>query len=434
MKETMRLGGLFTVITAGVLLANVASAQTDNTAYGTSALLSNQTGDDNTAVGRSALRDNTTGSDNSALGRGALYKNTSGFVNTAVGNAALYNNTTGTANTAVGDKALVSNEGGYNNVGIGWEALYSNQSGAWNVAIGTGALYANKAGNNTAVGNDALSNTTTGSSNAALGSSALTKNTTGIENVAVGGGASFWSATGQRNTALGNRALYWNATGSYNSAVGFFAGPSLDNLTNTGAFGASAVPTASNTIRIGNDAISWIGGIVTWSNLSDARFKTNVRENVPGLDFIRQLRPVTFKWDVRKLEEFSGAPRQGDQAMEQAMNEKGRRSYTGFLAQEVEAAAAQCDYDFSGVIRPENERSQYQLSYAEFVVPLVKAVQEQQREIEALRAAVTSLKTSDNVAASAISWSSVLGTSSNAALLGACVLLALQRVKRRKLS
>jgi hypothetical protein len=52
--------------------------------------------------------------------------------------------------------------------------------------------------------------------------------------------------------------------------------------------------------------------------------------------------------------------------------------YTGFIAQEVEAAANKIGFNFSGVDKPKNENDQYALRYSDFVVPLVKAVQEQQ--------------------------------------------------------
>jgi hypothetical protein len=58
------------------------------------------------------------------------------------------------------------------------------------------------------------------------------------------------------------------------------------------------------------------------------------------------------------------------------------KRFSGFLAQDVEAAARSIGYDFSGVDAPKNENDLYGLRYAEFVVPLVKAVQEQQEIIE----------------------------------------------------
>ena len=66
--------------------------------------------------------------------------------------------------------------------------------------------------------------------------------------------------------------------------------------------------------------------------------------------------------------------------------------YTGFLAQEVEEAARSVGFDFSGVDKPKNANDLYSLRYAEFVVPLVKAVQEQQTVIEAQQSTIAELQ------------------------------------------
>ena len=65
---------------------------------------------------------------------------------------------------------------------------------------------------------------------------------------------------------------------------------------------------------------------------------------------------------------------------------------TGFIAQEVEKAANELGYDFSGVDKPKNKNDYYGLRYAEFVVPLVKAMQEQQNMIEEMKAEIELLK------------------------------------------
>ena len=49
---------------------------------------------------------------------------------------------------------------------------------------------------------------------------------------------------------------------------------------------------------------------------------------------------------------------------------------SGFLAQEVEQAAMESGYSFSGITIPKRENELYTMSYSQFVVPLVKAVQE----------------------------------------------------------
>jgi trimeric autotransporter adhesin len=49
---------------------------------------------------------------------------------------------------------------------------------------------------------------------------------------------------------------------------------------------------------------------------------------------------------------------------------------TGFVAQEVDALVKKSKYVFHGVDGPKNDNDPYTIRYAEFVVPLVKAVQE----------------------------------------------------------
>lgn len=56
-----------------------------------------------------------------------------------------------------------------------------------------------------------------------------------------------------------------------------------------------------------------------------------------------------------------------------------------FQAQEVEKAAQELNFEFSGVDKPKNKNDLYGLRYAAFTVPLVKAVQEQQTQIEQLQ-------------------------------------------------
>jgi hypothetical protein len=350
-----------------------------NIANGTFALRYNNGGSNNIAIGHAAMYYNRTGHSNVALGARALTRNTDRSNLVAIGDSALFNNGEGAGyyyhsvgNTAVGSKALFSNTTGMYNTGSGYQALYSNTTGGSNTAYGYHALFRN----------------TTGSSNTGCGYLALTSNVDGILNSASGNNALASNTSGRYNTALGSYALYFNRTGDFNTAVGYYAGPyslSYDNLSNTGAFGYYARVTASNTIRIGNSGITQIGGYAPWSNLSDGRFKNHIHENVPGLDFIMKLRPVTFNWDLQGLENFQGSKEDESpksDILEKARKDKEKKIYTGFIAQEVENAASVCGYDFSGIIRPTTPKSTYHLSYAEFVVPLVKALQEQQSQIE----------------------------------------------------
>ncbi len=118
----------------------------------------------------------------------------------------------------------------------------------------------------------------------------------------------------------------------------------------------------------------------------------NVEEKVPGLDFIQRLRPVTYRFDMAKYNYYiqpDGWEERFDASeLNKQHGEEIQRSqiiHTGFIAQEVEAAANEIGYDFHGVVVPQNEKDNYGLRYAEFTVPLVKAVQELSVENKALK-------------------------------------------------
>jgi hypothetical protein len=65
--------------------------------------------------------------------------------------------------------------------------------------------------------------------------------------------------------------------------------------------------------------------------------------------------------------------------------------YTGFVAQDVEKAAKELNYDFSGIDAAKNDKDLYGLRYAEFVVPLVKAVQELSQQDDSLNLKINQL-------------------------------------------
>lgn len=319
-----------------------------------------------------------TGLSNTAIGYKTLQANTTGYYNTALGTYALANNTTGNSNHALGCYSLYYNTTGTENVAQGLYSLNNNTTGSYNVAVGSSALTTNTTGSfNTAVGEQALF-VSTGDNNTALGCNALPDVT-----------------TGNYNTGVGRYALTSTATGSNNTAIGYNAYVSGSANSNSTAIGANAVATASNMVRIGNGSVTTIGGAVGWSVLSDIRFKTDIQPQVHGLDFIMRLEPIMYHIDVRKLNRFL----LGDtvdslyvDAQAESIRKKESIRYSGFSAQQVEEAAAAVQYDFSGLHKPEGIRDHYSLEYAEFVVPMVKAIQEQQQLIEQLKESNTQLK------------------------------------------
>lgn len=393
----------------------------NNTALGKNTMENLTTGANNTAIGMNALRANTTASSNTAIGFDALNAN-SGARNTAIGWRALYFNTTGTDNTAVGYFALSSNLTGSFNTAVGYQALRDN-TGSSNTAIGFNALRDNTSGsNNTAAGVRCLANNTTGIQNSGMGYECLLNNTTGSGNSAMGHNAMSANFTGSNNAAFGKDALS-ACTASFNTAAGIYAGGGITggqyntalgynalpsttaasnntaggafagiggNYTNTTAIGAAASPSANNRITIGTAlSLNLTGGYGTWQNFSDARFKRDVQEDVPGLEFILRLRPVSYLLDAEATERKSGNWQRMDTCTLKdhraiylkRIAEVAAERQTGFIAQEVEEAARAISFDFDGVHHPVEANDTYTLGYELFTLPLIQAVKEQEAVI-----------------------------------------------------
>jgi trimeric autotransporter adhesin len=321
----------------------------------------------NTFLGGSAggNTNNSTGHFNSAFGRGALHFNVSGAMNTTIGVNSLFHNVAGNGGTAVGFEAM---------------AYYLNPEGS--VAVGAQALrgYPNPVDN-------------TGLQNTALGVTSLIDNTSGGNNTASGYQALFTNTAGSHNTATGSNALTSNTTGSNNTAIGSGANVNSGGLTNATAIGSGAMVNASNTIQIGNSSVTdvYFGNPATTilhANSvvpSDARFKYDIQNNVPGLDFIKKLTPVTYYFDEQKLAEYIQTGNINNTLIKRASYNAEKKLHTGFLAQDVEKIAKQLGYNFDGVHAPANDKDHYSLAYSQFIMPLVKAVQEQQLQIDELK-------------------------------------------------
>jgi hypothetical protein len=311
--------------------------------------------------------------------------------NTAFGSNALQSNTNGSYNTAIGYHSLLNNKLGLFNTAIGYITLLNNTNGDYNVALGNYAMYSN----------------TTAIANTALGYQSLLNNIQASYNTAVGGNSLYSNITGTQNTAIGFDAGNLTTDPSLGTFIGYktSAGP---NLTNVTAIGSNAFVNASNKVVIGNTSVTSIGGYANWTNFSDGRYKKNISENVPGLEFINQLRAVTYTLDVDQIEKrIADIQKNSIVTMKTSSNqnssirqiknpelsekeiiarqEKAKIKYTGFVAQEVEKAALNIGYDFSGVDAPNSKDGFYGLRYADFVVPLVKAVQQLSKKNDELK-------------------------------------------------
>jgi hypothetical protein len=289
---------------------------------GTSTLL-NDVGTRNLNAGNSA---SSGGTDNAVFGENAATNN-SGNWNVFMGTFAAQNKTAGDLNTIIGWSAGRTSTDHQGNTLIGAQA-------------GESALAA--ATVSTFVGEKAGQGVTSGSGNVMMGQRAGQNTTTGFFNVLIGTTVAGTNTTGARLTIIGRNADV-----------------SANNLVNATAIGESAVVDASNKVRIGNTTVSVIEGQVAFTNASDRRFKTNIQDIDQGLSFIKKLRPVSYK-----------------------MKDSDERINWGFIAQDIENLVGTNNAILT--IGGDKDRK-LGLRYTDFVAPLVKAVQEQQKELEQLK-------------------------------------------------
>jgi len=339
----------------------------------------------NSFFGAYSGRHTTTGYGNTAMGSNALYTNTEGYYNTGIGDHALYGVTSGAYQVAIGRLALYSYQAHSfqpkaSNTANGYRALFSATTQSFNnTATGAFALYNTLNVGNTGTGFRALYYQTTVYYNTATGAYAM-ENGAQYGNTAFGFRSLSLDADGH-NSAFGWKALYSESStpciGPGNTAFGTNAGIATTaecELSGTTALGYNAKVTASDQVRIGNSSVTSIGGQVAWSNLSDGRFKTDLKNDVPGLAFINQLNAVSYSVDKVAFDKFLGIP--DSLAIHQPDAKKTSERRIGFVAQEVEAVKNKSGYVFSGVEVPQNKNDPYTIRYAEFVAPLVKAIQE----------------------------------------------------------
>ena len=159
-------------------------------------------------------------------------------------------------------------------------------------------------------------------------------------------------------------------------------------------------PKTDNTYDLGTGSYRWDDVYATNGTIqtSDRRNKRDILDTSLGLSFIKSLRPVEYKFknktvledDVELLyTDDDDTPVYGNVQVETVYEHN--RPHQGLIAQEVlEVMKNQGIEDFAGFIIDEN--GTYGLRYAEFIAPMIKAIQEQQEIIEAMQQQINELK------------------------------------------
>jgi len=197
---------------------------------------------------------------------------------------------------------------------------------------------------------------------------------------------------------------------SYNSTNNVIIGhnsydPIIKNYTNCNIIGNNITTTGNNQVQLGNT----LSNVYTHSsiqNTSDQRDKTFIRDTILGLNFIKELRPIDFKWNYRNdyitttndYEMVNGILRPKQIIIPNDGSKTRNRYHHGLLAQELKTVITNLGIDFGGY-QDHNINGgddQLTISYTELIGPIIKAIQELHTEIETLKTHITTLENNNN--------------------------------------
>ena len=324
---------------------------------------------ENIGIGRNALVHLMKGQNNVAIGYNSQAHTMKGNGNTSVGDRSLRDNVAGNRNSAFGEYALTNNITGEDNVAFGGNVLQQTLHASNNTAIGYGAMHffdddKNKNNEdtytqgyrNTAIGTQTMQDGKNASYSTFLGSYAG-RYVEGDYNVGLGASSMYNLTTGQQNVGVGGNTNREVVTGSDNIAIGYTAGPTGD-FTNTVSLGGNAHALGNNEVQLGDDSQT----VYTHNALqqrSDERSKKDIKETKLGLDFIKQLKPVDYKYKNSDKQQH------------------------GLIAQDI----VSLNSEFGGVTNHKENGGEdlYNVAYTELIAPLIKSVQELSQEVEELK-------------------------------------------------
>ena len=260
-----------------------------------------------------------------------------------------------------------------NNYGIGKDTFSALTSGTANTAIGEGAGKA----------------LTTGYSNVILGGDAGDAINTGAENVTVGVLSGSGISSGSNNVMIGRNSGNDLVTGSNNICIGSGSDVAAGDQSNGIALGP--VDAAGSDFTFGNRSIGTVSNDfdsdANFSHSSDERLKKNIQSSTIGLNFIKELRPITYQWKPNNEipTDMTGYSETNYKNTDKVIH--------GFIAQEVKAAIDKHgDENFSGWHIDKVDNKTQRIKKEMFIMPIVKAIQELSAKIDTLETENTALK------------------------------------------
>ena len=284
---------------------------------------------------------------------------------------------------------------GVSNTGFGAHTLNSCTTGGHNMAFGAHALLGVTTGtHNQAHGYQAGDAITTGGYNVAIGSNALGAATTSVGCIAIGSSAGGGITDGHNNIMIGREAGEYGTTtttGEKNVIVGGYCRADSAGGDTQIVMGYDVAGYSSSYFTFGHGSSDTVCpfGATNWSNPSDERMKKDVETSIAGLNFVNDLRPVTFKWKNKGEipSEFNGYVEGSTEAVQ--------NTYTnhGFIAQEVKTAIdAHPELKDGFDMWMEGGDGRQRIGDTALIPILTKAIQELSAKNDALEARITTLE------------------------------------------
>jgi len=205
------------------------------------------------------------------------------------------------------------------------------------------------------------------------------RTTTGGYNNFFGLYAGAYNTSGDFSVFLGRCAGFANTTGNNNVFAGHCAGSTTTSGSNNIILGCGATALAagtSNVITLGNASITAIRAqVTTITALSDARDKCDITTLNSGMDFLRQVRPVHFTWNMRD------GGKVGDKE-------------TGFIAQELREVLEASDLQpwLSDLVISNDDDSRLEAAPGKLLPLMIRALQELEQANQTLALRVTALE------------------------------------------
>ena len=269
-----------------------------------------------------------------------------------------------------------------------------------NTTTGTGAngSYIQQGGNTLYIGNSESGNTVF----EVNGSEALRINSSGYVQIQPNGSGDLRLQFGGNGTRLQNTTAGGHIDLYTNNAVRnrFLYNGQGTEFSNQNR----VIPTTDNAVDLGSSGARWDDVYATNGTIqtSDSRLKQEVETSVLGIDFVKALRPVSYKWiEGKKVAIVDNVDENGDNVYRTDADNNwvydsrdGARKHWGFIAQEVKQAVDDAGVDFAGwtLADKDDPDSTQSLRYEEFIAPLTKALQEVIAKNEALEARIAVLE------------------------------------------